>query len=700
MTELRQPDALTRPHLAEGPGQPSVRRTLGAGAALLLLGAVLVVVAGWHLTQGTSGIGVGEVWRAMTGRHTTAMAHDVLVGSRLPRLAAGIAVGFALGVAGALFQSIARNALASPDTLAVTSGAFLALTAVAAFGLSVPLWASGAVAVTGGLLAAALVLSLSGAAGTSTTRLILAGSAVAMALEAGAATLLILYAQATKGLYAWGNGSLSQLGLDAFRQAAPVIGGVTLCALLLARRLDLLGLGDDTAGALGVPVRSTRIAGVLLAVLLTAASVTLAGPLGFVGLYAPAIARLLGRVVPAFHRHLVLIPAAGLVGAISVVLADALLRWLIGAETAASIPTGVTTTIFGSIFLILLARGSRDAGPTREPPAATVGVRSRGRFVAVLGVGIAAVAGLALTSLLVGQLRLLPGDVVTWLDGSAHPLVRFALDERAPRVAAALLAGAALALSGSLVQACCRNPLAEPGLLGITGGAGLGAVLVVTHGSNAIGPITAASIAGALVAFALVYGLAWRGGLGADRLVLIGVGVWSLTSALTAYLLLRANPWDTPRIFTWLSGTTYGRTWEQVVPVAVVLVVALPLAVLVRRELDLLALDEDSPRIVGVSLERTRLLVLAVAALLAATAVGAVGVVGFVGLVAPHAARAVVGGRHSRSVPVAVLIGAGLLTLADALGRTVIAPAQIPAGLVVAAIGAPYFVYLLSRSRQ
>lgn len=697
MSELRQQEAPARPGSAEGPGRAGMRRTVGAGAALLLLAAVLVLVAGWHLTQGTSDVGIADLRRLLTGQDTA--ARDVLLGSRVPRLAAGIAVGLALGVAGALFQSIARNALASPDTLAVTSGAYLALTVVAAFGIGVPLWASGAVAATGGLLAAALVLGLSGAAGTSTTRLILAGSAVSLALQAGASSLLILYAQATKGLYAWGNGSLSQLSLDAFRQAAPVIGGAMLCALLLARRLDLLGLGDDTAGVLGVPVRSTRIAGVLLAVLLTAAAVTLAGPLGFVGLYAPAIARLLGRVVPAFHRHLALLPAAGLIGAISVVLADALLRWLIGAEAAASIPTGVTTTILGSIFLILLARGARDAGPTREPPAATVGVRGRRRFVAIVLLSLLAVAGLAVTSLLVGQLRLLPGDIAGWLDGTAHPLVRYALDERAPRVAAALLAGAALALSGAMVQAACRNPLAEPGLLGITGGAGLGAVLVVTHGSGAIGPITAASIAGALIAFALVYGLAWRGGLGADRLVLIGVGVWSLASALTAYLLLRANPWDTPRIFTWLSGTTYARTWEQVVPVGLVLVVALPLALLVRRELDLLALDEDSPRIAGVSLERTRLLVLAVAALLAATAVGAVGVVGFVGLVAPHAARALVGGKHARSVPVAVLIGAGLLTLADAVGRTVIAPAQIPAGLMVAVIGAPYFVYLLGRSR-
>lgn len=141
------------------------------------------------------------------------------------------------------------------------------------------------------------------------------------------------------------------------------------------------------------------------------------------------------------------------------------------------------------------------------------------------------------------------------------------------------------------------------------------------------------------------------------------------------------------------------RTWEQVLPVAIVLVLALPLAFVVRRELDLLALDEDTPRIVGVSLERTRLLVLLLAALLAAMSVAAVGVVGFVGLVAPHLARALVGGRHRQALPVAVLLGAALLGLADLLGRTVIAPAQVPAGLVVALLGAPYFVYLLARSR-
>lgn len=674
---------------------------LGTAAALLLLGGAVLLSAAWHLTQGTSGVGLGDLLALAGGEESAASAQtrDILLGSRLPRLAAGVTVGFALGVAGALFQSLARNALASPDTLGVTGGAYLAVTAVAAFGLGVPLWASGAVAFTGGLLAAGLVLGLAGGAGASTTRLVLGGSAVALALQAATSTLLILFREETTGLFAWGSGSLSQLGLSTFQQMAPIVVVATACGLLLSRRLDLLGLGDDTAAALGVRVRTTRAIGTVLAVLLTASAVTLAGPIGFVGLCAPVITRLLGRLVPALLMHSILLPAAGLVGALLVVLADVLLRGLLGADEAIAIPTGVTTTLVGAVVLIVLARRGRDSGPTRQPPGGRATIHGTRRYVAVLVLLLVATVGVAALGLLAGSTWLRLGDVLLWAGGGGEPLIRFALDERAPRVAAALLAGGALALSGTMVQSTCRNPLAEPGLLGITGGAGLGAVISsVTLGGSSTTTLASASL-GAMVAFGLVYALSWRGGLNADRLVLVGIGFWYGSAAATTYLLLRASPWDTPTIYTFLSGTTYGRSWDQVVPVGIALLLALPLAMLVRRELDLLALDEDTPRLVGVGLERVRLGILVVAALLAAFSVAAVGVVGFVGLVAPHAAKAIVGGRHARTAPVAALLGMVLLGVADTIGRTAIAPAQIPAGLIVALIGAPYFIYLLARSR-
>ena len=677
---------------------------LSTAAALLGLVAILVIASAWHITQGTSGIGIRELFSAVTGTLSPAedgpSARDILLGSRLPRVGAGILVGIALGVAGALFQSLARNPLASPDTLAVTGGAYFAVTVVTAFGIAIPIWASGGVAFLGGLLAAALVLGLAGGAGASTTRLVLAGTATAMALQAGTSTLLILFAEETTSLFSWGSGTLNQLDGSAALRSIPVIAVIAGAAILLSRRLDLLGLGDDAASVLGVPVRSTRALGILLAVMLTATAVTLAGPIGFVGLCAPVIARLLARVVPGLGRHAVLFPAAGLIGAIVVIVADALLRAIVGATEAITLPSGVTTTVLGAIVLVLLARSMRTASPAASTSAANSTVVGPPRAGLVIVAGVVVLFAVAVTGLLTGERFYLLGDVLLWFQDRAAPVIDFAFDSRAPRVAAALAAGAALGLSGTLVQASARNPLAEPGLLGITGGAGLGAVIVVTLIPGAgVGLVSAVGIVGALLAFAIVYGLSWRGGMNTDRLVLIGIGLWFGFTALTTLFLVRANPWDTPALFTWLSGSTYGRTWADIAPVALALLVAVPLAFVWTRELDLLALDDDTPRLVGVPREPVRLAVLITAAILAAVSVSAVGVVGFIGLVAPHAARALVGARHARVVPTAMLLGSVGLVVADALGRTVIAPAQIPAGLIVALIGAPYFVYLLARTR-
>ncbi|MET8658605.1 iron ABC transporter permease [Streptomyces griseus] len=676
-----------------------------AGTAVLVLLAVSIVLVGlWHLTQGTSGAGMWDLIRYAAGVRENVggvPVGDIVAGSRLPRLLAGVAVGFALGAAGALLQSVTRNALASPDTLAVTAGAYFTLSAVAAFGLTVPLWASGAVAFAGGLLAAALVLALTGrTAGTSGTRLVLAGSATAMALDAATAMLLILFDRNTTGLFAWGSGSLAQLNIDASMRAIPLVFVVLCVALALSRKLDVLGLGEDTASSLGVPIRATRTTAVLCAVLLTSTAVTLAGPIAFVGLGAPVLARLVAGRVQALHRHALLVPGAGLLGALLVLLADASLRAVLGAEGAASVPTGIPTALLGAVVIVVLALRLRDAGPVRQPPQARSATRSRRSFLLVVTGAVVLLAGAILVGVLAGSLWLRTGDLLLWAQGTAPDLIGRALDDRMPRVAAAVLAGAALGLAGCAVQSAVRNPLAEPGVLGITAGAGLGAVAVVTSDLPGGRPLLiAAAVATGLATFALIALLAWRGGFLPDRFVLIGIGCGYGLSAVSTFLLLRADPWNTPRILTWLSGTTYGRSLPDVVPVAVALLIALPLLLSMRRQLDLLAVDEDTPRILGVSPARTRFASLTIAAVLAALGVIAIGVVGFVGLVAPHLARSIVGARHGRAIPVAMLIGAVLVCVADTLGRTLIAPAQIPAGLMVALVGAPYFVWLLRRSR-
>ncbi|MFE2374740.1 iron ABC transporter permease [Streptomyces sp. NPDC059398] len=685
---------------------PLPREKQGGGAAgvavLVLLLLVTALVGMWHLTQGTSDVGFGDLVRSLTGGATGgAPVGEILTGSRVPRLLAGVAVGFALGCAGTLLQSVTHNTLASPDTLAVTAGAYFTLTLVAAFGIAVPLWASGAVAFAGGLVAAALVLLLAGrAAGTAGTRLILAGSATAMALDAGTGMLLILFDKNTTGLFAWGSGSLAQLNIDASVRALPLLGVVLCVALALSRRLDVMNLGDDTASTLGVPIRSTRVTAVLCAVLLTSTAVTLAGPISFVGLGAPVLARLIATRVGALRLHLFLVPAAGLLGALLILLADATLRAVQGADGAASIPTGVPTALLGSVVIVILALRLRDTGRLRQPPPARIAARSRRAFLLVVCGAVALLAGAVLVAVLAGSLWLRTGDVVLWARGGAPGLIGQALDDRVPRVIAAVLAGAALGLAGCVVQGVVRNPLAEPGVLGITAGAGLGAAGVVTSGMPGGRPVLiAVAVAAGLATFAVIALLSWRGGFLPDRFVLIGIGCGYGLSSVTTFLLLRADPYNTPRIFTWLSGTTYGRTLPDAVPVAVALALALPVLFAMRGRLDLLAVDEDTPRIVGVGVARTRFTALAIAAVLAALSVVAVGVVGFVGLVAPHLARSLVGARHGRSIPVAMLLGGVLVCAADALGRTLVAPAQIPVGLMIALVGAPYFVWVLRKSR-
>ncbi|WP_350281656.1 iron ABC transporter permease [Kribbella sp. HUAS MG21] len=665
----------------------------GAAAALI------VVLAAVHLTQGTSSVGAGDLIRLVFGQGTDNAA-NVLIASRLPRLLAGVLVGIALGVAGAGLQSLARNSLASPDTLGVNAGAYLAVVVVAAFGVPLPVLPAGGVAFLGGLAAAGLVLALSAGGSTGPTRLILAGSAVAMALGGLTTLMLLLFREETVGTFAWGAGTLVQTDLDAVTQMAPVVLLGLVGAFLLAAKLDILTLGDDTASVLGVNVRRTRVLATLATVLLSAAAVTVAGPVGFVGLVAPVLVRLLAPLVPGLLRHRVLLPLSGLTGVLVVLASDVVLRAAFGGQAGVEIPTGIMTMVVGAVVLIWLARRHRDSGPSRAPAGAGSGLRSRRTFWLVTIALAVLLAGAAVGAMLTGDAFLRTGDIVNWVNGNSGRAITYVLDQRFPRVLAALLCGAALAIAGTTVQAVCRNPLAEPGILGITGGAGVGAIgTLILLPSASIWLLSGVAAVAAVITFGLVYLISWRGGLSSDRLVLIGVGVSSAATAIITLLIVATDPWNLSLAMTWLSGSTYGRTLPQIAPVALALFVLTPLIAHLRRDLDLLALDDDVPRILGVRLERTRLLALLAAALLTAAAVSAIGVVGFVGLVAPHAARALIGGRHARILPVAALLGAILVSLADSLGRTVLAPAQIPAGLLTALIGAPYFVYLLWRTR-
>ncbi|MFR9721805.1 iron ABC transporter permease [Streptomyces sp. MS19] len=691
---------LTRRTAGPAPVAPAGERP-PAGRLVALTGtllAVLALLAAVHLTQGTAAVGVGDLVSWLLGRDG-GTGTAVVVESRVPRLVAGLTVGAALGAAGCVLQSVSRNPVASPDVLAVNGGAHLALVTGAVTGLSLPFFGEVALAFAGGLLAAVVVLLLTGDA-YGTVRLVLGGTAVSLALSSLTTSLLLLYPNEGTGLYAWAAGSLSQNGLGTMRMLAPVVLACVAALLLYGRRLDVMALGDDEARALGVPVRRTQLVVVLLAVLLSTAAVAATGPVYFVGLAAPAIVRLLVPHVPGLHRHRALVPLSALTGIGVVLGADVLLRAVIGAQSAVSVPTGIVTSLLGGLLMIGLAlrlRATPIGGAATALEVRGTGTRHRALLT---GTVAAALVGVLLAAALVGDRTFLLGDLAMWARGEAGPLVTTVLDTRMPRLTAALLAGAALAVAGTTIQAVTRNPLADPSVVGVAGGASVGAVLVVTY-VPMVGfwALTGAAGAGAAVAALVIFTLSARGGFASDRLVLVGVGVSYVTSALVTVLIVATDPFNATKALTWLSGSTYGRTYEHLVPLGISCLVVIPLAWAAHRRLDLISLDDDTPRLLGLSVPRTRLFLLACGVVLTATAVAAIGMIGFVGLVAPHAARTLMGRRHRWVLPVAALLGGTLVVAADLLGRTVIAPAQLPAGLLTAVIGTPYFLWLLRRTR-
>ncbi|MFI1863953.1 iron ABC transporter permease [Streptomyces jumonjinensis] len=668
------------------------------GGALLL---VLCLVAVLHLSLGASGVGLGDIVDLIMGNGDP-RTWDVLVGSRLPRTLTGLVVGIALGISGVLVQGATRNPLAAPDTLGVNAGAYFAVVLVAFTGASLGPLPTGGAAFLGGLLAVGVVHLLSSGGVLTPGKVLLAGATVALAATAAAEFLQMIDLQATRGLFFWGNGTLMQSGLERPLTLGAVVLAGALIAPLLARPLDLLALGDETAESMGVRVERVRPAAFLVAVLLSASAVSLAGPIGFIGLIAPVIVRQLGM-----RKHAQLLPMAALLAATVLLAADAAAQLVVppSAVYTSEIPVGVVTALIGGPVFMLLARrvstGDADTGA-----AVTVsGQRRTPAYAIALGAGLAALAVAIMVSLRLGDVEIGWSQLVAALFGSAEEATEAVVDYRLPRVLVAALAGACLAVAGAAVQAVVRNPLAEPGLVGVTGGASLGAVLVmiVVPSAPAVALPAAAGIGGVLM-LALVVFVArgsregGRSGLDPTRVVLVGIGAAATSMALVNIMVVSAQM-NISAALSWLAGSTYARDFTALGWLALPALVAVLLVVL-ARPVNLLPLGDELPRALGLDLGRARLLVLGAGAVLAAGTAAAVGAVGFVGLVAPHLARRIVGNGTGRMVPMAAVLGAVLVVSADALGRWLLAPTEIPVGIVTALLGAPYLVWLLRRTQD
>ncbi|MFD4352599.1 FecCD family ABC transporter permease [Nocardia sp. NPDC058518] len=305
----------------------------------------------------------------------------------------------------------------------------------------------------------------------------------------------------------------------------------------------------------------------------------------------------------------------------------------------------------------------------------------------------------------VGAFTLSPAEVVRVLLGGGHPADRLAvLELRLPRAVAALLVGAALGLSGAIVQTVARNPLASPDILGVTWGAGAAVTAAIVFGGTAGGllgttGLPAVALAGGLLAGLVVFGLTYRDGLDSLRLLLVGVGVMAIASSITVWLLSAGEVEDASRALIWLTGSLNGRGWDDALPLAITLAILVPPTLIGSRTLDALQFTDDTVRAIGVRLTPARGVLLSAAVVFAAVATAVAGPIQFVALCAPQISLRLA--RLPRPpLVLSMLLAAILVLAADMISRTAFGTAELPVGIITAVLGAPYLIYLVMRRHR
>lgn len=322
------------------------------------------------------------------------------------------------------------------------------------------------------------------------------------------------------------------------------------------------------------------------------------------------------------------------------------------------------------------------------------------RVAALVGVVVLLTAVVAVWKLLLGDVPLSVGEVAAALagrvDGAADFVVR---GLRLPRLLTGLGVGAALGISGAIFQGLVRNPLVAPDIIGINAGAALVAVaMIVLAGATPLLPL--AAFAGAVAAAFAVYALTWRGGIAGHRLVLVGIGVNAALAALTTLLIVRYPVEQVSPAVLWMTGTLFSRDWEHVLGVGVTVAVLLPVALLLVPHLQALQLGDETARALGVRAEGSRAGLIVAGAGLAGGAVAVAGPIAFVALMVPHIARMLAGPLTAGVLLLSASLGAGLVVGADLVAEHALSPTTLPAGVVTAAVGAPYFLFLLYRTNR
>ena len=599
-----------------------------------------------------------------------------------PRLSIALLAGGGLGLAGVLMQQVLRNPLASPTTLGVASGANLALMTATLLAPGLLVVGREWVALSGGALAVGLVFLLSWRRGLAPVVVVLAGLVVNLYLGALSTALLLFNHEVLSGLLIWGAGSLAQNGWDGVASLAPRLAICGLAAWLLLRPLAVLELDDASAKSLGISLKHLRFAGLGLAVFITGSVVSVVGIIGFIGLAAPNIVRMAGA--RTLRARLLW---STLLGAVLLATTDLLLQRFSG-MVATLIPTGAVTGALGAPLLMWLIPRLKLQGDRPPQASGVVITRHAAPYRLATGLLLALVAAMV-AGHLVGQ------GANGW--SIIAPTNWGVIEWRFPRVMAAAASGLMLAIAGTILQRLSANPMASPEVLGISGGCAIALILgiyLLPAPSNAL--LVAIGTLGALATLLVLVALNRKSGFVPERLLLSGVAISALFDAVRSVLLAGGDPRG-QQVIAWLAGSTY---YVDVGSALLVGSIAAGLALVslpFTRWLDIMPLGTATARSLGIGLNRARLALLLLVALLTACATLVVGPLSFIGLLAPHMARLLGFSRARQHLVGAALIGMLLMVLADWVGRQIMFPYEIPAGLVASLIGGAYFMWGLRR---
>ncbi len=527
------------------------------------------------------------------------------------------------------------------------------------------------------------MLALGWRRGLDPVAVVLSGMMIALVAGALSATLILARGDYVLSLFIWGAGALDQQGWDSAITIGTRLALGLLAAALLARPLALLGLDDTGARALGLNLAGARLAAMAVAVWLAASVTAEVGIIGFVGLAAPAFARLAGART---SRQIAL--TAPLMGALVLSLTDSLMQ-LAGSNGRDLAPTGAATALLGGPLLLWLLPKVHAVDRLRHAAAAAAHFRRLRRPVVALGL-------LALATLLLSIAALMIGRTAEGWHVASGEVFWELLPFRGPRLVAAGSAGAMLAAAGLILQRMTGNPMASPEVLGVSAGGGVGLAALLIAGA-AVGPMLVLGMgAGALAVLVLMLTVAARSGFGPERLLLAGLACGALCMAIIS-TVLSSGGMTAYMLLVWMSGSTNRVGPFEAWTAAIALLVLVAPLFLLTRWMTVLPLGGRASHGLGVPVRTARLTLAVLAALLTAMASFVVGPLSLIGLMAPHLARMTGFSRARDQLAAALLLGAALLILADWLARLVVFPYQVPTGLFAALIGAPYLIWLLHR---